>query len=113
MTWFDFFKFVFVHLFFLIQICFVGDCGSYLTNNYFPSPLHRASPSRMAGQNKTRISTPFFLRGPYSCVMKPSEAAPPSQLPPMTVEQLDNNVAGCRDKMPWKLGDYYAEMKYS
>ncbi len=86
---------------------------AFLTNNYFPSPLHRASPARMnAERKKTRISTPFFLRGAPDVLMRPCDLDKSCLLPPLSVEQLDNNVGKCRDLFPWKKNDYYAEMKY-
>ncbi len=96
-------------------VVFMGDSGAYLTNNYFPSPLHRPGPARMCSHARpgTRISTPFFLRGAQHVALNPSLFAECS-LPPLTVALLDSNVGLCRDRMPWKLtGPYYASMNYS
>ncbi len=92
----------------------MGDSGAYVTNNFFPSPLHRASVVRMnAARGATRISTPFFLRGKDDVIMTPRDVAG-APLPPLRVQQLDDNQNGCRDRTPWKMSnEYYAEMMYS
>ncbi len=99
-------------------VIFMGDSGAYVSNNYFPSPIHRPGVARMCARWKpgapARISTPFFLRGSGATVLRPALITPSCALPPMTVADLDNNINGCRDTMPWKLNNkYYIHAKYS
>ena len=96
-------------------VVFMGDAGAYLTNNYFPSPLHRPGPRRMceAVRPGSRISAPFFLRAAERVVLRPSEVCE-CALPQLPMQQLESNVGLCRDRVPWKLTNpYYASMKYS
>lgn len=99
-------------------VIFMGDSGAYLTNNYFPSPIHRPGVERMLKQWKpdqhTRISTPFFLRGTSETILRPQAFDPSCSLPPLPVGHLDSNINSCRDMMPWKLQlPYYSSMQYS
>jgi hypothetical protein len=95
-------------------VVFMGDSGAYLTNNYFPSPLHRPGSRRMCEDRQpgTRISTPFFLRGAERVVLRPDRLCG-CALPPLTVAQVSSNVGLCRDRMPWKANAYYASLNYS
>lgn len=99
-------------------VVFMGDSGAYLTNNYFPSPIHRPGVKRMLEAWKpdqpTRMSTPFFLRGTSETVLRPQAFDPACSLPPLKVGDLDDNIGLCRDRMPWKIAlPYYASMTYS
>jgi isopenicillin N synthase-like dioxygenase len=98
---------------------FMGDAGAYLTANYFPSPIHRAGVERMLSlwtpSAAMRISAPFFLRASAATVLTPSDiAGPDCGLPALLVGDLDSNVKGVRDAMPWKRSlAYYSTMQYS
>lgn len=99
-------------------VLFVGDTGAYHTSNVFPAPLHRPSPTRMtqsvAADEPARIASPFFLRAHATEVLRPESLRPGCGLPALTVHEMDNNIGGCRDRTPWKLGHpYYDDMKYS
>lgn len=101
-------------------VVFMGDAGAYLTNNHFPSPIHRPGVGRMLESWRpgvaARISTPFFLRAAPTVVLDPAPFAAPtaSAPPPLSVAALSSNSGGCRDQMPWKLRlSYYQAMEYS
>lgn len=103
------------------DVCiFMGDSGAYLTNNFYPSPIHKAGVPRMlqsfspTKDMQYRISTPFFLRGTSETLLRPKLFDSKADIPDLYVGQLDENENHCRDKMPWKNNlKYYETFKYS
>lgn len=101
-------------------LVFVGETLSRISNNWFPSALHRPVAREMKVGREARISTPFFLRARPQAVLDVnicrSELIGP--VDPMvrervTVEQLGDNIGGARDGLPWKRSPYFDSFAYS
>jgi isopenicillin N synthase-like dioxygenase len=100
-------------------VVLVGECLSRVSNNHFPSLLHRPSAAHMHGRLPPRISAPFFLRGRPDAVLdirvcRAELLGPidPSVAAPVTIDHFADNVDGTRDRLPWKRLPYYASFRY-
>lgn len=90
-------------------VIFAGECMARLTNNYYPALYHRPAISLMRQRAKTRISTPFFLRGRSDVILDSNklDTGIVGKLDdviatPVTIGDITDNVNNCRENMPWK-----------
>lgn len=105
-------------------VVFAGDMLACATANFFPAVLHRPCADTMRGESGPgvahRLSMPFFMRArPQAVLHAPALRSPALDgpyaraLPPLRVADLEDNLGGCRDRLPWKASGYYITFAYS
>ena len=90
-------------------IVYAGDTLSYLSGGRIRALMHEVS-CPPAGQ-PPRLSIPFFLRARRDGVLRPALASrglpAAAVLPPLRVEDLEENEGGVRQSWEWKRERYY------
>lgn len=90
-------------------ILYSGDTLSYLSGGRISALMHEVD-SPPAGQ-PPRLSIPFFLRARRDGVLRPALASrglpAAAALPPLSVEDLEENEGGVRQSWEWKRESYF------